>query len=145
MQYRLLLNNLFFIVLMMGMQAIAYPRQAALKKLDHIVSLTITASSILFLGAGDCKGLENLSEIGMEGGMIMNMIINGLALKYDKSPKACLKFLLPSIGIMARVGDDWFAQNNQEHDCFEIAALSTLAVYWVKSIWDIRGLRSKGS
>lgn len=148
MKYRLPFKSLLCIILMMSTPVIAYPRKTTLKKLDHVTSLAITASSILFMMAGDCEWLENLGEIALDGGMAMHALINGLALKYDKSPTAFLKLLLPSLGIIARVGDTYCTPqevnpNNDDISPFEVIGISTLVVYWVKSIWDIRALRCK--
>lgn len=148
MKYRPLFRGLLCIALMMSASVIAYPRKATLKKLDHIVSISITTSSILFMMASDCKWLEGLSEVTLDGGMAMHALINGLALKYDKSPTAFLKLFLPSLGIIARVGDVYYTPPqvdpyDDQFSLFEAVGITTLVTYWVKSIWDIRALRCK--
>lgn len=121
---------------------IAYPSKHALKKADHIVSLAITtafgaAVIVNQYGCSDWKERLFNTSLVLAG---TNSIINGMALKHERSVAAILKLLVP-VSFAGGYRVHTLADKNSVLDDVAVIAMTGgLAGNAIKNIWDIYSL-----
>lgn len=121
---------------------VTYPTKRILKKADHIASLATTVTLMsAFIADKYNHGLADSILLAPYGIVLTaQSIINGMALKHDRSVAAMLKFLLP-VGTFA----GWIAfikaDNNADlEDMGFWMLVGGIAGNGVKNIWDIYSL-----
>lgn len=126
------------------MQAITYPTKIALKKADHITSLAITATigSLAIAKKYDCFRWAQGSWRAFVGAVFANIVINGMALKHERSVATLLKFLLPT----SILGGLTVFENvkNKDNEVLKDVAFCTMIGGMigngVKNVWDVYSL-----
>lgn len=121
---------------------VTYPSKRILKKADHIASLATTVTFISTLIAyenksqtwGDRLLTVYMSSLGVQG------IINGMALKHERSIATILKCVLP-LGTIGGWTADLTATGGtaQEYVGFHMG-LAGAGINGIKNIWDIYSL-----
>jgi hypothetical protein len=123
---------------------VTYPSKNALKKADHIVSLAITT----MVGAAVIADRYNYGgwKVRLLGTSLVlagtNSIINGMALKHERSVAALLKLLLP-VSFLGGFGLLELADHYRDrvlHNAAAVVFMGGLAGNAIKNIWDVYSL-----
>lgn len=117
----------------------AYPTKHALKKADHVTSLIMTGTfvSAMILKTQAFKRCTSVALVAFIAATSANVVINGMALKYEKSPAAILKLLLPATivgeicGMIGRIGKKKRLLN---------AMAISIILNGLKNFWDVYSL-----
>jgi len=135
---KLLLGSLFLLLFASDSQAISgnYPSKKTLNRINHIISLITTASLI---GCPEKKidspELKKICSVVFIGSLAMNVLVNVMALKYDKKIATLLKLCLPvafPIALILKKSEKQAVKNVAEGMAF-----FSIIGNCVKNIWDI--------
>jgi hypothetical protein len=123
-------------------QTISYPAKSVLKRADHIVSLAITT----MIGAAIIADRYNYGgwKARLLGTSLVlagtNSIINGMALKHERSVAAILKLLLP-VSIVGGYRVYKLADKDSTlEDAGFCAMIAGLGINGIKNSWDMYSL-----